>query len=92
MKVSQSSRMISMMGERVQARSVVEKKGNEVEGGIIFGAANNKFCPHHTSAERGLPLGWRSFLIIHSGSWVGSWDNEMEIVAENFYESIMPLG
>lgn len=26
-------------------------------------SANNKFCPHHTSAERPLPLRWHAFLI-----------------------------
>lgn len=36
-----------------------EVEGGEVDNreiGRLFGAANNKFCPHHTSAERGQPL------------------------------------
>lgn len=65
MKVSQSSRMISMMGREGAGEACCrEEEAEKEEGGtgeIIFGAANNKFCPHHTSAERGLPLGWPSF-------------------------------
>ena len=90
MKVSQSSRMISMMGVRVQARRVAEKKrkrGGRGDEEIIFGAANNKFCPRHTSAERGLPLRWRSFLIISVHSWKLVLDQGiigMGILGENY--------
>jgi hypothetical protein len=42
---------------------VFREEEEEVEGGKVdnreigrlFEAANNKFCPHHTSAERGQP-------------------------------------
>jgi hypothetical protein len=62
MKVSQSSRIISMLGVREERRvgegreKVEGGKINNREIGRLFGAAKNKFCPHHTSAERGQPL------------------------------------
>jgi hypothetical protein len=59
MKVSQSSRMISISNHTGEAK--VEGKGKG-KGGlkreeVRSRGGNNKFCPHHTSAERGLPLG-----------------------------------
>jgi hypothetical protein len=51
-----------MMGVREGEESCLEKKrkrwkgGEKVDNREIIWAANNKFCPHHTSAERGQPL------------------------------------
>lgn len=79
-----------MFGEEEEEVERGEKVDNR-EIGRLFGAANIKFCPHHTSAERGQPLLMALLISRLQQTTVVEleWDDRI-VLKIRMYENIMP--